>query len=187
MVIWCNNNWNISLCFADKLPWYYTLNWLLQSVATTSAFEISIFYAIVIAPGRTLERNLQPITFHLHVVNSILFLIDVFLVANPTRILHFVYTVCYGLLYTIFLLILHFTDYNSAVYPALNFRDSPRTTAMWLSLAVLVLPIILYILIFFIYQLRLHIAKNTVLKNQSPQNERGNDNVEMGKVNSGYD
>jgi len=148
--------------FAEKLPWYHVINWLLFAVASTSAFEITIFYAVLIAPGRSLEENLNPTTFHIHVINSVLLLIDIFMVAFPTRFLHFIYTMIYGVLYTLFLLILHLTNYNSAVYTQLNFAESPGTTAMWLVIAVIVLPLGLHSIIFGLYHLRVFIARKTV-------------------------
>jgi len=147
------------------------INWLLFAVATTSAFEITIFYVVLIAPGRTLERNLKPTTFHIHVINSVLFLIDIFMVAFPTRFLHFIYTMIYGVVYTIFLLILHFTGYNSAVYPQLNFADNWEKAALFLVASIIVLPFLLHLIIFGLYHLRAFIARKTVQTSSAAREE----------------
>jgi len=144
---------------------------MLFAVATTSAFMVTFAYAVLIAPGRTMEKNLQPSTFHIHVTNSIMFLIDIFMVAFPTRFLHFIYAMIYGGLYAIFLLILHLTKYNSAVYAQLNFDNNPGMTAVWLVILVIVLPLLLHSIIFGLYHLRAFIARKTVLTSSAAKEE----------------
>ena len=103
------------------------------------------------------------------------------MVAFPDRFLHFIYTTIYGLLYTIFLLILHFSGFSSAVYPQLDFAGSPGTAAFWTVIAVIVLPLALHSIIFGLYHLRAFIARKTVLK-AKPLSEK----VTMGNTNLAF-
>ena len=146
---------------------------------------------MAVAPSRTVARNLQPVTFYIHVINSVLTLTDIFMVAYPTRWLHFIYTVLFGILYLIFLLILHFTGYNSAVYSQLNFRDAPGVAAGWTLAAVLLLPIVLHSVVFGFYRLRVFIARKTVLNDQARaphmDKEIDTNTIEMGKINPTFE
>ena len=172
--------------FSDKLPWFLILNWLLQTVGIVTAFIISLFYALIIAPGRTLEENLRPVTFHLHVTNSILFIIEFFMMANPTRILHFIYIMGFGILYTLFLIIWFLTG-NPPVYSVLDFKNKPTTAAMWSTVAVIVLPFVFQIILFTLYRFRLFLAGKSLSKTKVPQKEKSSGSVDLEKVNSAFE
>uniref|UniRef100_F6V951 Protein rolling stone-like n=2 Tax=Ciona intestinalis TaxID=7719 RepID=F6V951_CIOIN len=120
------------------LRWFHIINWWMFNVATVAAFNVTIFYWALIGRTRTAERNLRPVTFHLHVTNSILMLIDIFMVAFPVRLLHFFYAPLYGVVYILFMLILHWTNVNSAIYAAVNWSTSPATSAGYSIAAVIV-------------------------------------------------
>ena len=105
------------LFIADDLRWFHKLNWVLFSVRATTAIQVTGLFWTVLAPSRTAAENLNPITFHLHGTNSILFLVEIFMVAFPTRLLHFVYPITFSFTYAVFSVILHFTGVNSSTYP----------------------------------------------------------------------
>ncbi|CAK8688819.1 unnamed protein product [Clavelina lepadiformis] len=168
-----------------KLRWFHIVNWLLFCVAADAVFQISIFYWALIAPGRTAEQNLRPVTFHIHATNSILLLIDIFMVAFPTRLLHFIYTVLYGVLYAVALLVFHFTGLNSQVYSVIDFANSPGIAAAYVVVSVVIFPTILHSVVFGFYHLRAFIARNTVLKDSSTSRPAGN--LEMGTFNQAFE
>uniref|UniRef100_H2YYR0 Protein rolling stone n=1 Tax=Ciona savignyi TaxID=51511 RepID=H2YYR0_CIOSA len=173
----------------EQIRWFHIVNWWLFNVACTAAFNVTIFYWALIGSRRTLERNLQPVTFHLHVTNSILFLIDIFMVAFPVRLLHFFYAPLYGVVYILFMLIIHWTGVNSAIYAAVNWATQPAISSGYSIAAIIVLPIVLHCMLFGLYHLRALIARRTVLKNENTSRGGGPEQfgaVELGKTNEGF-
>nr|XP_002127130.1 protein rolling stone-like [Ciona intestinalis] len=171
------------------LRWFHIINWWMFNVATVAAFNVTIFYWALIGRTRTAERNLRPVTFHLHVTNSILMLIDIFMVAFPVRLLHFFYAPLYGVVYILFMLILHWTNVNSAIYAAVNWSTSPATSAGYSIAAVIVLPIVLHAIVFGLYHLRALIARRTVLKGEQSGDGATAQfgEVELGKTNAAFE
>jgi len=76
------------------------------------------------------------------------------MVAFPIRILHFIYPAAFGVVYGIFLLILHFVGINSSVYPVLNFADDFPLAIGVLLLSAFVAPVILQCVIYLLHLLR---------------------------------
>jgi len=172
--------------FLEHLRWFHHLNWLLCNVVVNVAIIVTIFYWVVIGRTRTAALNLRPRTFHLHVTNTILVLIDIFMVAFPTRLLHFIYSIGYGLLYVLFLLILHWTGVNSAVYTVLNWARKPGVAVGWCVLAVVVLPIAMQAITFGLYHLRALIARRTAVPEEAPRKNLEVSTIEMGTVNPAF-
>lgn len=157
-------------------------------MATVSAFVITIFYWVVIGRNRSAELNSRPRTIHLHVTNSVLALIDIFMVAFPTRLLHFIYTVLYGVVYGFFMLIMHWTGVDSQIYGVVDWANTPGVAAGWLILAAIVMPTAIHSIAFGLYHLRACIARATVLKGAADQTGRRADpTLEMGNVNPAFD
>ena len=108
------------------------------------------------------------------------------MVAFPDRFFHFVYTVLYGILYLVFILILHFTGFNSQVYSVLDFENSPGTAAGWSVLAVLVIPFVFHTILFGLYHLRAFIAGKTLGSDEATY-PSSDGRMEMGNVNPTFD
>ena len=149
------------------MRWFHKLNWILFVVGTTIALLLTGFFWIILAPGRPSYENINPISVHIHAVNSILFLIDIFMVAFPTRLLHFIYVNLLGIIYAVFLLILHFTGVNSSVYPVLDFEQNFGLAIGITLVNVFVASTILHFIVFLLFLLRKLIADKTVHQKQS--------------------
>ena len=84
---------------------------------------------------------------------------EIFTVAFPTRFYHFMYPLAYNFLYGIFLLILHFTEVNSRVYPPVDFRNNFGAAVGFGIGASIVAPFVVHSIIYVLYLLRNLIAK----------------------------
>ena len=146
---------------ADDLRWFHKLNWILFSVGATNAFLVTGLFWVVLAPSRTAVQNLNPITFHLHGTNSILFLVEIFMVAFPTRLLHFVYPIIFSFTYAVFSVILHFTGVNSSIYPVLNFVENAGLAVGTIVGSAFVLTPVLHSVVYLFYRLRTFIFNHT--------------------------
>ena len=131
------------------------------TAGATIAFLITGIYWTLLAPNAPAEINLNPIVFHQHAINSVLFLIDIFMVAFPTRFLHVIYPIGFGVVYILFALILHFAGVNSSIYPFLNFASNPGLAVGMIFLCGFVLIPVLHFVKFLFYHLRSLIAKST--------------------------
>ncbi|XP_071495397.1 protein rolling stone-like [Diadema antillarum] len=85
------------------LPWYFKLTWLLQTVALNAVLFVAMGYWFF-EYDPALEK-LQVFTIHVHAVAAVLGIVDFFVVANPFRVLHFIYPVIYFTTYIVFTLI----------------------------------------------------------------------------------
>ncbi|XP_033641619.1 protein rolling stone-like [Asterias rubens] len=84
-------------------PWYFKLTWILQNIAYSACAFVTVgYWFIEFKPGSTI---VQIFTIHVHGISFLFGLVDVVLVSNPIRFLHFVYVYLYFLLYQIFALI----------------------------------------------------------------------------------
>ena len=99
------------------------------------------------------------VDFTVHACNSIYILIDFFITAMPIRLLHFWYSILYGLLYVVFSLIYlgaGGTDKagNNYIYSILDFFGNPGAAFALAGLSVFVFAPLLWLLIYGIYNLR---------------------------------
>jgi len=92
------------------LPLLYKISWALQNMSSTVALFISIIYWTLLHPV-VVENNLIVGTWlnflnvFLHGLNTVSYLIDVFVDARPTRIHHFYFALLFGIYYTCFSLV----------------------------------------------------------------------------------
>lgn len=160
---WVAITFHFSFCiFSGNLLLLHKITWFLHVVSTTLALYVTLIYWISVAPGQTPEQIRAPIGQYKHSVQLGLILIDFFVVAIPSRWLHFVYSQLLGLAYSIMTVIIHFTGVTSAIYNFLNFNNNPGLAIGVLIVATLIAPIIFHSVYFGLYHLRAFIYRRTV-------------------------
>jgi len=112
----------------------------------------------LLAPTRTAKENLHYVTFHIHATNSILFLVEIFMIAIPIRLLHFIYPIVVTGAYVALALILHFTSVNSSIYPILDFSENFGLSITIFLLSAFIATPILHSIAFLVFLLRKFIA-----------------------------
>ncbi|KAK6642466.1 hypothetical protein RUM43_003968 [Polyplax serrata] len=86
-----------------SMPWYYRLYWVVYTIVLPGAFVVTtIFWTAVYDP---VKFPMNSGNFIVHGLNSIMLLIELLLVAHPTKILHFYWPLSYAFTYVIFSLI----------------------------------------------------------------------------------
>ena len=156
--------------------------WLLHSVAQTGAICITILFWAALAPSATPGSLGDPFNIAIHAVNSVLFLIEVFVIAFPMRLLHFVYPMIFGIAYVIATLIFHATGITSAVYPVLDWENDPGIAAAF-SVGGVVGAVIVHSGMFGLHYLRKLVAVGC--RDQSEEREEMN--ARQAYTNSAYD
>lgn len=141
---------------STSIPCYIKLNWFLFSVATPAAVVVTTVFFTSIFP-RLHQDYLNAENANLHVMNTVLVILEFTVSAFPVRMLHMVYVWLYGLAYLIFSTIYWAVDHSNVMYPGVLDWNVPITTAVViLVLFVIGIPLVQFIL-FNIYQLRLYI------------------------------
>ncbi|KAK6176188.1 hypothetical protein SNE40_014518 [Patella caerulea] len=138
-------------------PWYSKISWILANIISVWAVIVSLIYYIALFPSNGV------LLFHdvnVHLMNSVIVLIDTALCARPVRILHVIYPVIYGLTYLVFSLIYWSMDpVNNVLYPVvLDWNNAPITLGVGSGLLIVVIPS-LQMMFFGLYRLKLYIFK----------------------------
>ena len=141
------------------LRWFHKVQWILFTVATTTSLLVATLFWSILAPLRTVAKNTQPITIHLHAVITLFLVIEIFMVAFPVRFLHCIYCVLFAIVYAFFTLILHLTGVNSAIYSAIDYKNNFSGTVIFICVIVFIAEVVLNGLVYLLYYLRKIIAK----------------------------
>ncbi|XP_028139726.1 protein rolling stone [Diabrotica virgifera virgifera] len=135
----------------EKTLKLYPVYWLLNTVATSTAFAITTIYWSVIYNPKKVTNPV--INYFVHGNNSLMVLLDLWIVGHPIRILHVIYTVLLGVTYTIFTLIYYSAggtnkDGYTFIYKIVDWTKPGLTVGT--CCGVIVFLIILHLLMFLI-------------------------------------
>jgi len=92
------------------LPFFYKFSWAIQNMSSSAALFITIIYwsilhPIVVEEGMMTGPWKEFLNVFLHLLNTLSYLLDIFITARPTRIHHFYFAIIFGLWYMMFSLI----------------------------------------------------------------------------------
>jgi len=132
------------------------LSWFLFSVATPAALIVSTVFFAAVFP-RLHHDYLNVIDINLHVMNTVIVVLEFTLSAFPVRLLHAVYVFCYGLVYVTFSVIYWAFDHSNVMYPGVLDWNHPATTAVVLVVLTFVGIPLLQLFLFGAYQLRKYV------------------------------
>ena len=140
-----------SRTLGDNLTWDLKSMWLLHSMASVCGLAVSLIYLCVLLPMvLSLDVGYIPssLDLNLHVINSCIILLDCFLTAIPTRVLHAIYPVSFAFLYIVFSAVYWAIDKKrNVLYPAvLDWNDPGRTMAAVLGANCVMLPLLQFLL-----------------------------------------
>jgi len=169
-----------NILFVSELKWFQNIAWIVYTTALSASLVTDIAFWALLSTNLPPSALASPFNIHEHAINYVLLFVDLFLNNIPLRILHFVYPIGYGLVYTIFTVILWAADHTDAVYPGfLDWESNPGLSALITMLVSFVaLPVIHVLWHYWLYQLRVLIAKKC-LDRQNSREQPLDDNVEM--------
>ena len=141
------------------LAWYVKLDWLLYEMSSVAAICVSIIYFTALYPQLHTSGPPGLEDFHLHGVNSIVVVLEVCLSAIPVRYTHVVYSIAFGIAYTVFSILFWIGDNSRVIYPkVLDWNNPALTTGIAIGLIFIGIPLI-HAVIFVLYKIRLAIYK----------------------------
>ena len=144
----------------DKTPWFVKVMWAIHIVAVAASLPVTVvFWATVFEP----EDGVSAASIHVHGVNLLLVLIDIFVSRIPIQILHFFYPMTYAVVYVTFLAVYWAANGTNElsqpyVYSITDFGQIPVYASLTCIGLVLVAGIV-HLLFFAIAQIRDQIFK----------------------------
>lgn len=139
-------------------PFYMKISWLLFAIASGAAFIVTLIYFSALFPQRGISY-LSVVDINLHLMNSVVVILEFIVAALPVRLLHGVYLFLYGLIYIVFSVIYWSVDHSHVLYPGvLDWNYPGRTMGYMLLLAFVGIPL-LQSLLFGMYSLKLFIYR----------------------------
>ncbi|KAK6176779.1 hypothetical protein SNE40_015013 [Patella caerulea] len=141
-----------------KLPFYVKIVWLLFTVISPAALTVTIMFWAAIYPSLKHANPIGIDNIQLHVLNTVIILLEHAVTAVPFRLLHFIYPTIYGLIYIIFSIIFWSGDHNRVIYNILDWSKPGMTVGFVLLIGFVVIPI-LCLTFFLIHRLKLCIYR----------------------------
>lgn len=142
----------------SDIPWYMKVNWVLFNIVAIGAPMVTVVYFVALYPQIYKDGGqIGPEDLNLHLMNSVLVLLEIIFAAYPVRIFHAFHVVIFGILYGIFSLIFWAVDHSNVLYPEVLNWNYPLQTSLILLLLVFIAVPGLQILLFGIYRLKLAI------------------------------
>ncbi|ESO13199.1 hypothetical protein HELRODRAFT_159832 [Helobdella robusta] len=146
-----------SQVWSNQVPKLVKLNWFLFALAAPTALLVTIVYFKALYPLKKI--NYIPIgDFHMHLMNSIIILMEVSINAIPVRLQHVIYPMILGGMYSVFSYIYWSLDPpNNVIYRGVVDWAYPlRAFLTCLFLACALLPL-LHLFLYILFRFRLFI------------------------------
>ena len=165
--------------YADSksIPCNMKFNWFLFAMGSSYAIIVSTLFFAVLFPLRNLDY-VDEWGIIYHVMNSVAVILEFLISALPVRLLHVVYVMFFGLAYVLFSIIYWAVDHTHVIYsPGFDWND-PVTSAIVSAIVVFAGALVVQIILFGIYQLRVFIYVQFVEKqiNEPPSPKQSSEN-----------
>lgn len=157
----------VHLIHASGTSWFNKVHWIFFTLGTELAVGVSILFWLFFYDSEKADFLFSPIILHVHMINGISALVDLWIVSIPIRLLHVIYPISFGLIYaafTGFYYAFNGTDIsgNHYIYPILDYDSNPGMAARLLIGCILGYLTAIHFLFFLIYIVRNWITENVV-------------------------
>ncbi|ELT87729.1 hypothetical protein CAPTEDRAFT_227205 [Capitella teleta] len=126
----------------NQMLTYHKISWLLFATVSIGAFMVTIVYFSAIYP-QFHQSSVSQEDIHLHIMNSMLVILDLLISAYPFRFSHLIYPLIYGFVYTSFSIVYWSFDHSRVIYPIVLDWNHPLSTCMYVALlSVIGIPVI---------------------------------------------
>lgn len=139
----------------SQFPFLYRMYWILYSTSVDSAFTVSVGYWLY----KPFSRKQVPLYLDMyHFWNSVLMLMDLFIVAIPVRLLHVYTSIIFAFIYVIFTICYEYTGHTDPhgkpyIYPVLRWKKDVGL-AVGGVLVGLICLVVIRCVVFCLYKLR---------------------------------
>ena len=156
----------------DSIRWYVKISWILHNTASVLAVGVAFSYwAFLCSPffrGDDREGNVTtnstgedcrpfPLNLHVHGINAVIIILDIWASRVPYQFLHFFYTSVFTTFYLIFSLVYWVANGHTkegVIYPILDYGAADKQLAISFALTLVFFPMIIHLMLFGIALLR---------------------------------
>ena len=156
------------------IPWYMRMNWVFFNISCPAAVEVTALYFFFMFPKVSRITGFPFPTvdnFHVHAFNSMVIFFEVMLAAFPVRMLHFIHPILFGVLYLICTVIYWATDHTIVLYDGVINWNKPGKTLLRLLVMAFVGTIIIHLVFFGLYKLKLYLNRRLMRKTSRPDDK----------------
>ena len=112
------------------ITWQEKIHWALFTLGTEFAVGISILFWILFYDPEAKDFIFSPISLHMHLINGVFALVELWVTGIPIHLLHVVYIMLFGCTYVAFTVLYYAfngTDAagNHYIYPILDYGANP--------------------------------------------------------------
>ncbi len=146
----------------NKLTWYQMIHWFFFNIGNMQAFGILILYWGILYRG----GPVSPSSFHTHLINGLVSIVDLWVSGLPVNIFHFVWIMIYAVLYSIFTGI-YFVISGRSVYTVLDYEnDLVSAIGLVVGLILAFLPLVHIVVFYLQYVIRYLIIRQCFGRNR---------------------
>ena len=127
----------------NMITWYQVVHWILHVISIDLAFNIMILYWSLLYRGGSVDG----VNINVHLLNGIVALIDLWVSGVPVNLLHLVYGMIIGVIYSLFTVI-YFVISDDIVYTVLDYESELGSAIGTLFGVVFIFSPIVHILTF---------------------------------------
>ncbi|XP_055303516.1 protein rolling stone-like [Sitodiplosis mosellana] len=154
-----------------RMPTSFKIYWALHNIALVTSFVITIVYWSVLHVNK---KRVDLPNILSHAMNSVIMFIDILIVAYPMRLYHVIQPLCFGVCFGVFSYIYHLcggVNQHGAhfIYPVLNWAKPGK--ALITVTSVLLLVIIMHMILFCVYKLRVSTQRRLYRTASLPKDE----------------
>uniref|UniRef100_A0A182XCJ4 Protein rolling stone n=1 Tax=Anopheles quadriannulatus TaxID=34691 RepID=A0A182XCJ4_ANOQN len=145
------------VCNSDEMPNAFKIYWMLHNITLILSVCITIIYWAIL---HNESMPVDPNNILIHACNCVFMFLDLIIVAYPVRIWHVLQPITFGLVYCIFSVIYYAADGTDRfgrpyIYNVLDWNEPGK--AMVTVVGTILLAMIVHMLMFAIYKLRVKI------------------------------
>ncbi|XP_038668627.1 protein rolling stone-like isoform X1 [Scyliorhinus canicula] len=135
------------------------IQWVLHNLTCVTALFVTVaFWSFDYIPGRLIDST----NINMHVINSVLVLLELSVTAAPIHLAHFVYTLTYCLTFVVFTVIYWAAGGTNLrgkpyIYRSLNYEEKPGPAVGFIIVSICILIPLLQFLVWNLHFLRRHL------------------------------
>jgi hypothetical protein len=146
-----------------SLPWYVCIVWVMFAAISAAAPMVSIMFFTFLFPRMDDYPSIGLENLQVHLLNSVIVLLEHFLTAVPCRLLHMVYPIVYGCIYMVFSVVYWAGDHSRVMYPGILDWNKPGPTTGYVLVIGFVFIPLLHTVFFIIYKAKMIILRRYCL------------------------
>ena len=130
----------------SRPPWYICVVWVLFNVISTAALMVTIVFFVFLFPLLSDYPSINLENLQVHLINSVIVVVEHLVTAVPYRLLHVLWPFLYGVLYMFFSVVYWAGDHSRVIYPnILDWNQAGTTVGYVLMIGFFIIPLLHFV------------------------------------------